>query len=224
MLIDGIPGAIAFVIFLAPGALWAWMAERRQAAVPRSGVVEAGLVALASAAFSTPALVAVGLLVWGVDRDLSSLEAWIGSSSLSGEAAIGYTTLVLLELVLALLMTWFVFRRYGSRLLGHLELRRVSGWTSVLRDAKPDATWAASVDLLLEDGSVLRGIVEEYTPDHELVDREIVLAEPIVHELDGVSMFAKRPPPFRVVVPGTAIRRIAVHYLTPEDLVSLRGR
>jgi hypothetical protein len=223
MLVDGVASAVAFVVFLAPGALWGWMAERRRAPMPRSAVLDAGLVALASAAFSTPAMVAVGLLVWGLDRDLSSLESWLGvSPGPSGELAVGYAALLLLQLSLALLTSWLVFHKLGHRLVGKLTVEKVSGWTSVFRTAKPDEEWSAAADILLEDGSVIRGIVEDYTPDHELADREIVLSEPILHEHDGASLFGQRPSPARIVVSGTGIRRIAVHYLKPADVAALR--
>ncbi len=222
MLVGGLSSAVAFVIFLAPGALWAWLTEQRQASVRRSQVVEAGLIALASAAFSTPAIVVLGLLTWFLDRDLSSVEAWLEGSSISGEAAVGYVALLLLQLVLALLTTWWVFRTFGDKLLGDLEVQKVSAWTSVFRSAKTDKTWSAAVEVLLDDGSVIRGIVEDYTPDHELADRELILSEPILHEQGGVSLFANRPAPARAVVSGTAIRRIAVRYLTPEDLAGLQ--
>lgn len=223
MPVETLEGAASFIVFLAPGALWAWLAERRQAVVPRSPVMELGLIGLTSAAFSMPVLVITGLLAWLIDRDLSSLEAWLGPSGPSGEVVVAYTALLLLQLALALLLAWAVFRTCGHTLLGPLDVRRISGWASVFRYDRPDDTWSVAVEVLLNDRSVLRGMVQDYTPDHELIDRELVLAHPITHELDGVSLFGPRPAPHRVVLPASAIQRIAVHYVRPEDLEAFRS-
>lgn len=223
MLIEGTATAVAFGVFVAPGAYWAWRAERRRATVNRSQLMEAAIIGLASAAFSGPALVLTALLLWMVDRDLSTLTEWLGpNSQSSGGALLAQAVLLVVQLVLAILLAEVCYRWLGAKLLGQLDTTPVSGWARVFRQDKPQSC-EVMVEVLLDDGSVVRGLVETYTPDYELGDRELVLAPPIRHELKGVSVFDKRPTPERLVLPVTSIRSVAIRYVMAADLEGRTG-
>jgi len=61
--IQGLATLVSFLVFVAPGALCLWLADRRRAAPKRDGLQSSSLVVLASLVFSVPAAAAVlGLL------------------------------------------------------------------------------------------------------------------------------------------------------------------
>lgn len=224
MLVEGTGTLVAFAIFVAPGAFWLWRAENRRAVANRSQLMEAAIVTLASTVFSTPALLATGVSLWAVDHDLSTLAVWRNPMiSPSGDLVLAYAALWLVELGTAIGLAELVFRRWGERLLGPLQARPVSAWTVAFRSCKPDATVETMVEVLLDDDSIVRGIVEDYTPDHQLDDRELVIASPICHERDGKSVFDNRPPPHRLIITAKSIRSLAVRYIQSEDLAALRN-
>lgn len=222
MLLNSATAVVAFVVFVAPGVVWSWLAERRRAALPRSSAVEAGLLAVTSVAFSLPALLTTFGIIWVFDRDLSSVDSWLTGDTPTARRVAGAAGTLVVLLVLSLLLVAVVYRTVGPKLLGARRLNMVSAWTDVLDESCPEGC-EPMAELRLKDGSTVRGIVGPYTRDHELADRELILGPPIVHEHEGKLTFGLRPSPDRLVVSGLDITSMSIRYLTTTDVEAARA-
>lgn len=220
MAIQGLATLVSFLVFVAPGALWLWLADRRRATPKRDGLQASSLVVLASLVFSVPAAAAVLGLLWAADRDLSSLRPWLNSSLPRTPAnAVGMLLLLLLQTMVSLGLAALAFRLVGSRVLGPGDVRPVSAWTEAFRLAVP-AESAAVVSVALEDGSCVRGVVAAFSPDHEMADRELLLRAPIVVDTAPGATPTASPflSPVRLVVPSASITSLSVLYVRHADL------
>ncbi len=220
MAIQGLATLVSFLVFVAPGALWLWLADRRRAAPKRDALQASSLVVLASLIFAVPAAAAVLGVLWAADRDLSSLRPWLNSSLPRTPAnAVGMLLLLLLQSTISLGLAALAFRFLGTRVLGGGDVRPVSAWTEAFRLAVP-ADSAAVVSIALDDGSLVRGVVAAFSPDHEMADRELLLRAPIVVDTapGATPLAAPFLSPMRFVVPSASISSLSVLYVRNADL------
>lgn len=205
--------ALLFLLFIVPGLVFDMLSERRRVLSSESTFRELSRVALASVAFSGTSitLFLIGTQTirptWLPDparllRDGITYAA--GNYHLLAWTAIGIVLLaVLMAIAIHLLL---------SRVKGGGPISQRSSWTRVLRDDCPNGK-KPYAKLRFDDGSACAGFVQDYTPDIEIEDREIVLRPP--HLKVKPANGALRDVPVhveRIVIKGADVRTLYVSY------------
>jgi len=213
MLIEGTSTAVAFLVFVAPGVLWAWLSERRQARIERHDVMTVGLVALTSVVFSLPVAVPVLIVSFrfhlGTDR---LIDAFFFGGVDTGDEALRLTLLLLAQLAIACLLVLLCFKGWGGRIFGNLRVERRSHWMYEFEKHKDAGTSRVGAEIFMHGGGSVRGIVNLSSEALLHAEREITLKQPIVFEDAGGSDVFHGRLPTTLTIPGEQIVALA---LTP---------
>lgn len=211
-------GLVLFFLFVAPGLLFDLLADRRRALVKESAFREVGRTILASVAFGLAGLaVATGAyLLWpAVFADPLGLVgtgagAYVTSSAQHVTASLGLQTVIAF---CAVGVTHLVLRaRTGAR------LEPTSAWYRVFRERLPGGH-VPLARIRTKSGTVWVGVVHDYSPDLEVVDRELVLGPPLMSSREGRAPKVLSSDWQRVVLHHSEIESITVMYVIAPGTV-----
>lgn len=209
---------LSFFALVAPGVFFDLLLSRKQAERRETTFREAGRIILVSTWCSVVAIP----VVLGVG---AALRAWIpngpgwvpaardviaGDRSYLADHAAGLALMgalfVATTLGISALTFWCIHKDDPGR------ISHVSMWRKVFRDDAPSDTYPV-VRIKLQCGTSWTGGVAHYSPDLEIVDREIVLSAPIAMKtLDGQTRVL--PAAWgRVILRADQIESIAVQYI-----------
>ncbi|GAA3819492.1 DUF6338 family protein [Cellulomonas soli] len=207
-------GILLFFLFAAPGLLYDLREDRYRATVKESAFREAGRTALASVLLASAALpftyLASLLLPAVFASPAEALRAGAGAVRVD-PARLGATVAV--QVGVALALAWLV--QWLRRRSSETNIVADSLWTLSLRDQKtPDSR--VLVRARLKSGEIWSGLVEGFSADLEVADRELVLGPP----LSRISNRKSQEMPqewVRVVITGTEIEYLMVQYVTLDE-------
>jgi hypothetical protein len=221
LLTSGASAFLSFAAFVAPGALWSWLSERRRSVRARSQVLEAAYVTMWSVLFTAPAVAVVGAAIVAADwtaafdrlvtpsaknpirvRDLAAVASAIGAT-----------------LAVSMALTIIVFRCLADRVYGKQRLLLHSGWTRTFR---PSGDMVPLAELHLNDGTTINGIIDTFADEHDFDKREILLQHPIHGTTPTGQPLWPDGAPQRLVLAHHAIAYIGVHFIQ-QDLAIQRG-
>jgi hypothetical protein len=213
---------VLFLFLIAPGLLFDLLADRRRASVTESAFREAGRVILASLVFDSFAFV----VLMGIQR---LHPRWVPDPAAMVRGGIGYVAdhynLVLITIIVQTLLATAaagaVHLLFAMR--GGGTIRQVSAWTQVFKRDCPKGT-KPIVRVRLTGGSIYAGLVVNFTSDHKLESRELVLTRPLAAKASGAENgLTDLPSQYdRVVLRGAAIDVIAVEY-RPSWMLRIEG-
>lgn len=202
---------LLFLVLVAPGMLFELLARRRRATLPESAFVLISRVILVSVAINVLVLLIFAVVQWHWPALVPDPAAMIRNGS--DYVADNYRLVLVALLAQALLAASLVY-------LAHLILANgsgasthtVSAWARVFRQERPKGH-IASVRVKLTDGAVFAGHVSSYSSDHEIGDRELVLAPPLFSKAPGGGELQTLAETYkRLVLRGDAIVSVAVQY------------
>lgn len=211
------PSVLLFIALVAPGLLFDQLSERRLVRTKESAFREVSRIVVASLVFSGTALL-VTLLAhhiqprWFLDLAPAIRGGWGYVNQHLGQA----TATLVLGVGAAMLLAVIANSLMGR---GASMLRPQSAWSLVLKPKGLPLGWAAYAQVILTDGSVVRGKVTFFSPDHSLGDRELVLQPPIQTRAAGAvpgTPLELRPNLRAVVVAGKDISRLDIEYVRPS--------
>jgi hypothetical protein len=219
-----VPGSwlavLLFFLLVAPGLAFDLLSQRRRTAVSESTFREISRVILASIAFSGVALAILATVRATIEPmwlpDPAALLRDGARYAKANYQALAWTLVagVIFSVTLAGITHLIL-----ARIAGGARIRQRSAWTRVFKADCPPARFPYA-RIRLDDGSVYAGKVQDYSPDIETADREIVLGPPFLRSKIGDGALTDIPKVYeRVVIPGSAIRAISVAYW-PEDIKS----
>lgn len=202
---------IIFLLFIAPGVFWDHLAIKLSIYPPESAFRETTRVV-----FSSMVLSALSLeILFGVrmfrPRWFPELRPLLSDPAkyYKSEPILVWRTILiqtLLSLVIVMLGYFRAVRKQGW------QLRQMSSWQKVFRSELPHDGVRPYVRIRLASGSVYMGEVTDYSPDFELLDREIVLCQPLFSRTPQ-SLLAPIPPEWdRVILTASSIESMAVQY------------
>lgn len=217
------PSVLLFIALVAPGLLFDQLSERRLVRAKESAFREVSRIVVASLVFSGTAIVVTILAHalqsrwfqsrWFLDLAPAIRGGWGYVNEHLGQAT---TTLVLgicIAMLLAAITNWLM----GN---GAPKLQQQSAWSLVLKPKGLPAGWAPYAHVTLNDGSLARGKVTYFSPDHDLENRELVLQSPIQTRAAGAIPGASlklQPHLGAVVVAGKNISRLDIEYVQPPQ-------
>lgn len=204
---------VLFIGLVAPGFYYEIQRSKRLARADESAFQELSRTLLSSVLFAFPAaLVSVGAwwLVTGfalpdfaalINRDADYLGAHAGSAM--------FAIAIYLATSLGLVWLWhWTITLDGSRRLTSNQ----SIWSQTLELDTPK-NLVAGAHITLQSGAVWFGRVGRFSANHELVDRELVLHEPIMFASSGSVQLSPRPLS-SVVIKGSEVSSMAIQYFT----------
>ncbi|MGW5518675.1 DUF6338 family protein [Nocardia africana] len=213
-------GIIAFFFFIAPGLHYDRKAVRKKIRPRETTFAEISRVALVSTACSVPAFGLLGAVAavcawqdWKVLPDMSALLRR-GNNYFADNVVRVSVTFVALAAA-SFLIADLAFRWIHRKKPGNITFE--STWREVLRLQVPSGA-VPHVRARMKDGSTWTGRVAFFSPDPELVDREIVLAPPIYRtpkpDADGNRRETKDFPELfeRVIIKDAEIAFLAVKF------------
>lgn len=210
------PSVLLFIALVAPGLLFDQLSEGRLVRAKESAFREVSRIVVASLVFSgTAVLVTIFAHAlqprWFLDLAPAIRGGWGYVNEHLGQAT---TTLVLgicIAMLLAAVTNWLM--AYGAP-----KLQPRSAWSLVLKPKGLPDGWVPYAHLTLNDGSLARGKVTYFSPDHDLENREIVLQPPLQTRSAGAAPGASlelQPNLRAVVVAGKNISRLDIEYVQP---------
>lgn len=184
----------------------------------KSTFEETGLVILYSTVFSAASsFLVVGLTRWWWPEVLVDLQSWILGTAPGTASLLVPVSFALGELLIALIIA------YGVNLLVSRAERPIyphSAWTGAMRDHGYDVEVFVIATANLIGGGIIRGLVEDYSVNLKMEDRELTLTHPISRVKvgdDGVE--ASEPiEEGRVVIPGGQIEWLGFTYDTAKPV------
>lgn len=205
-----------FILLIAPGLFFDLLSRNRRALASESAFRETSRVVLLSLAFAAIGVMAVLLIgVWKPHWIVDPRELLRGNK----------VYLVSRYPLLLRTMTIEVGAAMGSAYLLHRilrlppdtpSIRQVSLWVQIFRtDAKGLQPCA---HIRTTEGVEFFGPVIYYTPNIELVDREIVLGSPLFRVDENGQRVRLNPDVRKFVVRGAAIEFMTVEYYHRGDL------
>lgn len=207
---------LIFICFVAPGFYFEQISGTRRVRAKESAFQEISRTVLASVAISIPAGLAA-FATWrvvtdGQPPDFASLFRWdiayVGSHFGSLLAsAVGYLAA---SLGIATLANHFLSRNLVTPLVHKHTL-----WTELFRVRKR-ADREAVVMVTMKSGDIWKGIVGNFSADHEADDRELVLFEPILHS-SAVNEAPVLQPQVVLVLRGSEISSIGINYARKSE-------
>lgn len=173
MLPDTLAALLAFLCLVVPGLLFELLRERRRPAVEETAFREASRVALTSALFSGTALLVFGLVRAAAPSLTVDPGRWLregGGYAADNLARVTASVfgVVLLACTLALFVDWLLRRPAPG------QIQPGSIWYALFRLHRPPHTHVR-LHMRLNDGSQVVGYLGDYTPEHILENRELVL-------------------------------------------------
>lgn len=209
---------LSFFALVAPGIFFDLLLSRKQAERRETAFREVGRVILVStwcSAAAIPVALGVGaaLRAWvptGHDwvptaRDLIAGNRIYIADHVAGLALVG-VTFVIIALGISALTFWGIHKNDPG------QVSHVSTWRKVFRDDAPAHTYPV-VRVKLQCGTSWSGRVAHYSPDLEIVDREIVLSAPIAMKSAEGESYELPTDWGRVVLRADRIESIAVQYV-----------
>ena len=212
MLIEGLSTVLAFLVFIAPGALWTWLAERRRETPERDDVMTVAIITLTSVIFSLPASIVPTVIAFqarlGEPRLIDAF--FTGGIGSPGEAA-RLSMLLALQLAIAGALVFLAFKILGSRIYGDLHVIRKNHWLYQFETLHDAGVPSVLAEVRIDDGVMIRGLVALASEQSKQDERELTLRHPILIEgEDGVSLLDGRKPD-TVTIPGGTIKFVALY-------------
>lgn len=176
MIPETLGALLAFGAFIVPGLAFELLRERRRPVIEETAFREASRIALTSILFTSAAVVVVSGIravnsTWIIDP-----AQWLreGQAYPQNNLFLVAATLILVMAVstlFALVVDWFFRRSVPGRIVPG------SIWYSVFRHHRPEGAkpW---VHLRLSDDTEVWGFAGDYTPDHSLENRELLVEGP----------------------------------------------
>lgn len=209
---------LSFFVLVAPGVFFDLLLSTKQAERRETTFREAGRVILVSAwcsVLTIPVVLGVGaaLRAWapkGQDwvptaRDVIAGDRTYLADHLAGLAVIG-ALFVATTLGISALTFWCIHKDDPG------QISHVSIWRKVFRDDAPSDTYPM-VRVKLQCGTSWTGRVAHYSPDLEIIDREIVLSPPIAMKTANGPSHNLPAGWGRVILRADRIESIAVQYV-----------
>lgn len=204
---------VAFFLFVAPGLLFDLLSARKRVQRRESVFSEISRIALVSTFSSVVGALSVvlfGLLTARFNSDIlpSASEILIRGTPYIAEnltsLIITAACVVLISLITSWVSVYVIYKNYES------GISYTSAWQLMLRVDKPDNS-CAHARIRLSDGTTWFGRVAHFSPDSELVDREIILCPPMaVKRGDELKPLPQKW--HRVSLKGADITSLAVTY------------
>jgi hypothetical protein len=218
MLPTGLAGVAVFLFFVAPGALWDARIRRRRPAIAQSTTRELATVALWSLVFSViAAAIVIGVAKVVADHRLQELDAWLRADSPRSDTLV-VVVFGLAQLLTSLALVLLADLLFGARLYGKPVLRDESAWTAAFKTNTPTDS-RPFVIATLHDGSAFSGLVEQFSADLPLADRELTLVEPIAAFVDGEPQLQTEIR--RVVLAAPQVQSLEIQYLAEDEIATL---
>lgn len=209
-----------FFLFVAPGLLWVRL--RSGFAPPRgkSTLEESGLIVLYSTVFSAvSSFLVVGLTRWWWPEVLVDLQSWMLGTAPATASLLVPVSFAIGELAIALLIA------YGVNLLVSRAERPIyphSAWTGAMRDHGFPVEVFVIATATLTGGGIIRGLVEDYSVNLKMEDRELTLTHPIsrVKVGDDGEETSEPMEEGRVIIPGGQIEWLGLTYDTLKPVAA----
>ncbi|MFI6573948.1 DUF6338 family protein [Nocardia fluminea] len=223
---------LAFFLFIAPGLLFDWIGAYRKVPRKESTFTEISRVALVSTACSVAAFVTLLLcaarFAWQGWKPFPVPSAMLKQpNTYIADNLVRVSVTMLVIAGLAMGFAWLL-----SEIVYHHDEGKVfyeSAWHRAFREYRPSKDVRVHVRVTLTDGTIWFGCVRDFSPDMEVVDRELVLQPPILckptHcDSDGNRMFIPMPGRWKfVILRGVEIVSIAVAYAPPLPTTGDQG-
>lgn len=212
MLIEGLGTLVAFVVFVAPGVLWTWLAEHRRATTERSDVMDVALIALTSVIFSLPSGLLAVLLSYNWHLGNKRLiDAWFDNGVNTGDELTRLSLVLLVQLGLSVVLVLASFKLLSARIFGDLWILRDSHWTHELEKLPENPHLYAEVRI--DDNVHVRGVVGSMSEQFDQEKRELTLLPPIRIETDDGDDLLDGRVPRTLTIPGGVIKFLALYKL-----------
>lgn len=206
---------VIFLVFLAPGVHYRRLSRRRRTPAAESVLAETGDAIVSSVLLGMPSTLIVTVssqLVTGKAPDLGLVASGLSTSSTDGwigllACIIGY---LVVAVAIAYFFDWFMGRTSRATIVTHDSM-----WWGTFVDS-PEGFKKVVATVEMKNGSVWSGEVLDFSPDHTVADRELVLCSPISYKpalgdsFDEVDLD-------RVVLRGVEIGSLGIKYGAAED-------
>ncbi|MCM6784922.1 DUF6338 family protein [Nocardia sp. CDC159] len=214
---------LAFFLFVAPGLLFDQLSARKRVKRRESTFTEISRVALISTVCSVTATAllagAAAVMAWRGWKPFPVPSSLITQGSrYVADHVVPTAVTSLVFVVLSLLVSWVLFLLLHRKHKGGISY--TSTWRQVMRVRAPEGT-EVHVRAGMSDGSVWFGRVAEYSPDLEVADRELILAQPLATKPKPEQNTGEEPKPLPdrwtyMVLRGSDIVSLAVSYRAPR--------
>ncbi|WP_132370380.1 DUF6338 family protein [Nocardia alba] len=223
---------LAFFLFIAPGLLFDWISAYRKVPRKESTFTEISRVALVSTACSVAAfltlLLCAALLALQDRKPFPVPSAMLKQpNTYIADNLVRVSVTMIVIAGLAMVFAWLL-----TAIVHHGDKGKIfyeSTWHRAFREYQPTKDMRVHVRVTLTDGTIWFGCVRDFSPDMEVLDRELILQPPILckpthRDSDGNRVRVRMPERWKfVILRGAEIVSIAVAYAPPLSTMADQG-
>jgi len=208
---------IIFLLLIAPGVLWDHLAIELSISPRESTFRETSRVIFSSMVVSALSL-EIMLFLWCFKpKWFPDLKPFLSDPAkyYHSQPLIVWRTILMETFIAFVIVLAGHFREVQKQ---GWKLGQVSPWQKVFRSDLPDDDMHPFARVRLASGSVFIGRVSDYSPDFEIMDREIVLCQPLYSRTAETDLKAMPPEWDRVILATASIDSISVQYRKFPDI------